>query len=1162
MSSTSSNSSQFLQDQIGVANSFLRSCYAQYEPKEQPIFGSSNTYSSLELTCGQYTMKLGPGNGTKKDQCSLQWFVNDKGFITYVGFAVFEGSGLQLKCYPMREAKTYKKTSYKSEQVNPTPINPIPINNIKLDIDDEVIDFSDYFNNLLSTNDLTEKELNTSYFIKKHPGIIPEGCKFIKNTDGTVTSVIPLYDSFTLNTIKNYQQILSKKTVDGKGKFFARHPDPKKSYSTKGLFYPIGNLSIDVASIIYLCEGVATGLSIAHSGREKRTVICAMNSGNLLNVYNKLREYYPKNPVIICADNDQYKAIEEGTSGKLKGNAGLSKAYEILDLYPEHNTRIVFPDFVDPAKRLTDFNDLGYESSINYYMGIARPTYPKDAGNGAIIKSSMGSRALFCTSSNYSYLRKIGIVYNYDTYVVKMSDYVSGRHNHIIKNYNADDILNAIGIQGEVPSIMYKPNISVNSRYLELKLEDIINNKYKVTSIKSPLGTGKTQAVMKLIANTDHSVLQICHLRSLVAGLCEKYNKYASNTRKMDSYVNKHALNSERLGCCLDSINKILRKDYDVIIIDEITQLLNTLVQKGFDGHKEEIFDRFNSLLRNAKHIVAMDADMNQMALQFLTQFGSVNQIVNTYTENKTIIEDGFDNLVRLALESYKKRERVFIASNTVSQLETFIESLRILMPEDEIDNFNNNTICISAKNSSTGKVISILNEPNNIKRYQIVGITPTINSGVSFDSIDSKCQFDLVIGLFGAYSTLPTDCLQQLGRARDFTKAYINFTSKKNHNQHTSQSYNSAMEEEGRLLRKMLKEYNVKITTDMSYIRLSGAYLDVRYFELSNFAASFIKHCTDRKWTFVGSEENYKQSAIITEAKDNVKNNNIMQFVEANNFSKERYEGLKSSIIITESEYWAMVKYDTALAFDLENSPQNNRKLADLYSSYNAIPIYKNFKLLNKNEKELVEYFTKNMESMDARPTAVKLDLLNNLLKCVGLTKKIELDLHNCCTPAQIEKFNDYMINNQKAIEYFTPIKGRLVHKIIQSLAKKLLGLNLSFTKNGQFKQASLSDTLAIIKKVGVPFTDSYGDTWREGVVPKSLIFNIENFWDMRKMTNLSDEDGNLITDESDYANMIYDRLPKFITDKIDIAFGERISRGHKPLLLISDITGVLYRM
>lgn len=118
--------------------------------------------------------------------------------------------------------------------------------------------------------------------------------------------------------------------------------DGKKQFKTdgkiKGGFFVVGVIGADC----YLCEGLATGLTI-HEATGKG-VIVAFSASNMPSVYDKLKSGLN---ITVCADNDA-------------GGVGLKYANECK------GAKIVYP-----ATTGTDFNDLGVDATRKF-LGVKK----------------------------------------------------------------------------------------------------------------------------------------------------------------------------------------------------------------------------------------------------------------------------------------------------------------------------------------------------------------------------------------------------------------------------------------------------------------------------------------------------------------------------------------------------------------------------------------------------------------------------------------------------------------------------------------------------------------------------------------------------------------------------------------------------------------------
>ena len=95
----------------------------------------------------------------------------------------------------------------------------------------------------------------------------------------------------------------------------------EKGGRTRGTFHTIGEAAHEQQGAIYVTTGVATGAAI-HQATGK-TVVCAMNDGNLSRVAEQLQALHPKIPMVIWGDDDR---AQEAKGNKNSGRESAQEA--------------------------------------------------------------------------------------------------------------------------------------------------------------------------------------------------------------------------------------------------------------------------------------------------------------------------------------------------------------------------------------------------------------------------------------------------------------------------------------------------------------------------------------------------------------------------------------------------------------------------------------------------------------------------------------------------------------------------------------------------------------------------------------------------------------------------------------------------------------------
>jgi putative DNA primase/helicase len=115
-------------------------------------------------------------------------------------------------------------------------------------------------------------------------------------------------------------------------------------------------------TLICVCEGYATGLSIRIAMNYLVPVYVAFDAGNMVKVAHMLRDIYPNPHILVCADNDQ----------KTKNNPGIKAGFKAIKKL--QNSSIIYPIFAVGDTKNSDFNDLhvayGLTALSRQFLGI------------------------------------------------------------------------------------------------------------------------------------------------------------------------------------------------------------------------------------------------------------------------------------------------------------------------------------------------------------------------------------------------------------------------------------------------------------------------------------------------------------------------------------------------------------------------------------------------------------------------------------------------------------------------------------------------------------------------------------------------------------------------------------------------------------------------
>jgi hypothetical protein len=172
--------------------------------------------------------------------------------------------------------------------------------------------------------------------------------------------------------------------------------------------------------------------------------------------------------------------------------------------------------------------------------------------------------------------------------------------------------------------LTYQPALRLNQRYLEA----IPFPQSGLACVKSPKGSGKTQALEQLVASCQHEgrkVLVITHRIQLGRAICERFG-----LDWIDELHNSVTKGVFGFGVCIDSVHPNSQAHFNpndwegaIVVLDEVEQITWHLLNSSTCYEKRiEILETFQQLLgvvaSTGGLIIAQDADLSNLSLDFI----------------------------------------------------------------------------------------------------------------------------------------------------------------------------------------------------------------------------------------------------------------------------------------------------------------------------------------------------------------------------------------------------------------------------------------------------------------------------------------------------------------------------------------------------------------
>ena len=301
-----------------------------------------------------------------------------------------------------------------------------------------------------------------------------------------------------------------------------------------------------------------------------------------------------------------------------------------------------------------------------------------------------------------------------------------------------------------------------------------------VTLVKSAKGSGKTESLLRLLKPT-RSVLLIGNRRSLIDQVCRRLDLRCYLDAPPRQHINIAGM---RVGICLDSLLRIVpvKAAPDVLILDEAEQVLahflSDTLERREGGGRQRIFQEFAGLVRSAKHVIALDADLGFVTYSTLARMRHEGSSVDRRRSDPTIhvwlneakpgagrvvqIYDSKNHLVGELKQALAEGKRVYVTSNSKKFIELLFAGLAEQMPELR-------QLMISADTRPGEAQRAFLNDPaTEALRYGVILTTPAVSTGVDISFPGGGSEIDVVVGVFESLVLDHFEIDQQIGRVRN----------------------------------------------------------------------------------------------------------------------------------------------------------------------------------------------------------------------------------------------------------------------------------------------------------------------------------------------------------------------------------------------------------
>lgn len=518
-------------------------------------------------------------------------------------------------------------------------------------------------------------------------------------------------------------------------------------------------------------------------------------------------------------------------------------------------------------------------------------------------------------------------------------------------------------------------SIQSETRYLSAKIRTGLN------LLKSGMGTGKTQTVIRYIADNPHdSVLVISHRRSLAKGLRAGINKVVMDGgQSIDIYntsvdsefhyyeeqiikggaegvdTNAALRASKRLVCSVDSLWRLAGAQFDIIFFDEIEQGIGHFYAET-NRHAENCLHMLQFLLTHSKTQILADAHLGELTLDFCRERLGLHTGVffeNTYKVGKgrkLFVYENKNHLTEVFTQNILRGQQAYVYCNSKRDVKNLATSVRQL---NERDQWYGELLEIHAE--SVKDNVAVISAIDNINaaapNLDVLIASPTLGTGFDIVPYDKKTKqghrFAATYGFLTSKVGTSEEGHQGLNRAREVSEYHV-YVDPTERNEPTDPQYiyQKLIEEVSQETASILKidpQTGSWVRTDALYERLYAQVRAQQNLSKNNYRARFIQLAKEDGYEVVEIAKNELACEFGKVTREEASHRNDRQLIKQIG-EAELHTGADYDAMIANSENISPIEYSKSrVCKSLNLTAANESQLRKLLPL--ATTVYNEFK-------------------------------------------------------------------------------------------------------------------------------------------------------------------------------------------------------------------------
>lgn len=293
------------------------------------------------------------------------------------------------------------------------------------------------------------------------------------------------------------------------------------------------------------------------------------------------------------------------------------------------------------------------------------------------------------------------------------------------------------------------PRLEADEVYNSPSVSDFVRREGTATLVVSAMGTGKTRALVRYLSQfPDKSVLFVTYRRSLAKELWSKLEGFVHYDDVSGT------MNEKRLVVQIDSLYRVTRPFYDIVVCDEATYTTSRLV-RGI-SNTQGCWTALKHYVQTAKESWFLDKNMTSSIVDALERLGVPTFVVKNeykaHTQRTCFVSSDFVEFKENLLDDLVSGLKICFASSSKKKLQVVCK---------EAETLGHSVLWYTGEGKSEDVWLE------SWKDYDLVAYSPTISAGVSYE----EQHFDKVYGFFTSRSCCAEECEQMLFRVRNIAK-------------------------------------------------------------------------------------------------------------------------------------------------------------------------------------------------------------------------------------------------------------------------------------------------------------------------------------------------------------------------------------------------------